>query len=757
MKTYKNYQLYKTNPKLSGQIKWNLVVSNDNEGLSISNFQLLPISNNALSIIPLKSNVLNTTHVSNLRKYYNKNVSNFFKDNDFLDVNFKSNGPIVSNSYNLNLCPITYNMGCKRISFNKFNKQFEFFCPLWLEKVSDNIVFKFNVQIKNELNGSFKQISSKSLTLKLKESDAFVNNYRYDYSKTIHQNFLSYLGNYLVDNNIHTGNDRVANIVFNEDEKTAGIAEMTSYGVNLKKTLNYNKSNYTKLNVFNEVSTLLDTDKAILSTFENGSMICSQLFNFNLCFNLEDILSLSIMNMFRNQNVLFNISMDVFVDDILLDKYNFDTEFCFIDKTVCFDSTDKAIVDYVNEKKKLSPNKFNVFENSYNNIGDSTNNSTCHWSLIDDNNYIVNSFKGFEALTVAYNDKQQITEYYNFNQYRDTPTIQNVGDPLIGDFSTNWINTYTVRDMDKFVMFIKDTNKMKLKGTYIENNDNVFINNIKYLNISDDIKGKYVIGLIINDKLLQRALRYIDDYIVLYDNHVYAFIKDDLIMFLVNDIKYFTFHKILKYISNNQSLLVDNYQILKDFYNLLNTNMLPPKKVVYNDIADFCIRYDGFIRPRFTNETSTLYYKDIINIGEVINSTKSYIKELNDWSYNEIPTVIVNDSYVTPIVNDKYEYSWFNNSKYRNLYTEISFSKTLNIDEHNYCEFDNNYNGGIEYKFNLDSAIEDLITNKIKELYNLTDDNEIRYITNLYSSKFSWKFENNNIHQYDVNIVLKLR
>ena len=41
-----NFQLYRTNLLLGGQMKWDLVVGNTNSELFVSDFHLTPISNN---------------------------------------------------------------------------------------------------------------------------------------------------------------------------------------------------------------------------------------------------------------------------------------------------------------------------------------------------------------------------------------------------------------------------------------------------------------------------------------------------------------------------------------------------------------------------------------------------------------------------------------------------------------------------------------------------------------------------------------
>lgn len=742
-----NYQLYRTNPLLSGQIKWNIIVNNDNDKLSISNLQLLPISNNALNIISVKEPLKNS-HTSNLVKYFANNVNHIFKDREYLNMDFRNNDPLSSNSYNIDLCPITYNMGCKRILYNRFNKQFEFFCPLWLEKVEKSITFKFNAYIKNSYNNTYTLLSSRILDLELE--NAYLQNYqKYNYSLTYHQNFLNYLSSYLKYTKIDKGNEDVATLNFDEINNK-GVTTLTVHGVKLLKGITTDEDKI-KINEFNEVSPLFTTDSKVTNAFSSKSLICSQLFNFNFCFNIEDIISLNVMNLLIDQKVDIKISMDVYVDDILLDKKDFDTEYDYIEKTISYDNKDTNITKYIQNEREKNPNTFNVFETLEDTRKYTLTNSICHWSLIDNNDYIINTFKGFEALSFGYDDDNNITKYYNYHQYVDTPSIENTGDPLLGDFSTSWINTKYINTYDEFNTYIIDTNRKKLNGSFIGNENNMFINRLKYINVPNDIKNKYIIGLVVDNKLILRILKY-NNCITIYsgkEGTVSVCIKDDLIMFLTTDIKFLTYYRITSFLGKNLSRFTNGFNVIKVLHKLMHSNLLPAKHVKNNDDNDFNIRYDGKIKPRFIDIPSTLYYKTILDNNE--NNT--VLCKLNTWSYNEVPKVTVNNQ-IIPVINTDNEYSWFNESKCKILQPYIAFTKCINIDK--YITKDYYENCGNEYKFNLEVAIKDLICNELKLIYDI-DDNELQYILSLYSSSFTWNFVNNNIHEYEINITLQLR
>ena len=68
-----SYQLYRTNHRLSGQIKWDLTlesanIDNEFDGLYINNFNLTPISNRISFDRYQDKTQLNYTHAWNIKK-----------------------------------------------------------------------------------------------------------------------------------------------------------------------------------------------------------------------------------------------------------------------------------------------------------------------------------------------------------------------------------------------------------------------------------------------------------------------------------------------------------------------------------------------------------------------------------------------------------------------------------------------------------------------------------------------------------------
>ena len=83
-----NFQLYRTNVFLGGQLKWDLIVDNSATRLHVADFHLSPISDNIPFIYKTDDVLIYNTHQDNVKAYYNANKGNFYKEG--LDPKFRS-------------------------------------------------------------------------------------------------------------------------------------------------------------------------------------------------------------------------------------------------------------------------------------------------------------------------------------------------------------------------------------------------------------------------------------------------------------------------------------------------------------------------------------------------------------------------------------------------------------------------------------------------------------------------------------------
>ena len=359
-----NYVLNRTNVLLGGQMKWDLRVKSINDStLYVDDFSLTPISHNINYVRPDVS-ILNNNHHDNVKELYSKTSDTFFSD--CLDAKFITKYPIIVDdktkvdSYNS-----MYDNCVSRISRAKNGKSTQLFIPMWLEDFGKDDTIKFDVEIfiEDDLGN---KTTSMYKTLELNSN-----------SKESHDVFVNYMRSYI--DNIST-NGKIGDKIINIDFKNL---KMIVEGIDLKTGHTLTKDISNKLHNFTGLyKPFVDNDDMIIRSLSDNNLVAKQLFNFNICFNLQDLLSPVIVKDLKGEK--FTINLEVYVDDQLLEKRDFYTNYDFIEKSIQSDHTLK------NEDER----KFNVLDylKDYSNIDLINKNkfcqSICHWSLLDKNEYI---------------------------------------------------------------------------------------------------------------------------------------------------------------------------------------------------------------------------------------------------------------------------------------------------------------------------------------------------------------------------------
>ena len=743
-----NYQLYRTNLLLGGQMKMDLILNSSYNTLYVADFHLTPISSNASYTYKNDEQLINNSHQDNIKMFYAQNKGIFYKE--CLNQEFTNNWPNICNENDI--IPTysnMYDMGCKRSKYyNQYYKQFEFFCPIWLENIGENDILKFKIDVKNINSNTI--LGSNTLSFDLIENE-------------YHNKFINYFNEYISKANL---NDDLININF--DTNYATIT-----GLNVNTGLFETKPiNNLVQNITYRERPLMETDNMIISYYQDNTMICKQLFNFNLCFNLEDIFSSHIVKMLYGENV--KISVSVFIGDTQLEIKDFYTEYDYIPRKIYGDESDYSanVLDYLKDNKYIKFIDKNKFCQSI-----------CHWSLCDNNDYIFNLYNGFSGLCI---DDNNI--YENDHVYGNTPnTYLSKYDKIANNIG--WINMYNVNIWEDFYKYIRYTDKYKLQGTHIIQDKN-YINNIKYnyIPVLNDIKDIYIIGLVINNNLFPDIIQSFKP-IKLFNTSIYILIIDNLIILLTNDANNFTFAKFYNYIKtyknkNNFNDITDVLykNTLDELYKFLISRIEP--KIVYlsnslmytqsdspikhinineidyikeDNVYNYVIRYDGKIKPTFTDNVSTLYYKDYVSIENIKNSIYSKyavlnyepiypsidycpIKKLNEWNRTIYPKVKVSEhDNNVDILGNNFEYKWFNESHCLILNNEINFIYTKLVSQ------------------NDNKTIDNIIEEKLKNYYNIEDNKKLQFIKNMYNYTINWEYHNStNIQDYVYNITLKL-
>lgn len=756
-----NFQLYRTNLYLGGQMKWDLVVDSTSTELYVSDFHLTPISNNIPYTYKSDENLLKNKHQDNVKAYY-KNIEGYFY-NEGLDSEFCHNYPVICNENEvINSYSNIYDMGCKRMKrYELYKKQFEFLCPVWIEHLYDDI--KFVLSIKDSTTQI--KLASNALILSLN-----------NISK--HNEFVKYFKSYVKDAGLITGSDNLVNISFNN-------YSCAVTGLNAKNGLFMTKQSEKFVNdITLRERPLMETDNMIIELYKNNSMICNQLFNFNICFNINDIISNSIVNMIVGEDVV--ISVDVYIGDKLLEKRDFYTNYEFIAKDLYEDlvsneESNKSfnVFDYLNDNLCLELVDKNKFCQKI-----------CHWSLCNNNNYIFNVYNGFSGITIF-----DGVEYSNDHNYGLSPnTIIDKDD--VSQNSTGWIARSNIKYWKDFYKFIKSPEKYKKYTTHIDGSE--YINNIRYTNVHP-LKNSdfYIIGMNMSTKLLASVISIFNEDIVQLDNdNLYMLTRDDLIILVTSDSNTLSFGYIHRLLSdkklNDFEEYIDNkaYDFICSIYALMSNKIDTElvtfggsikfgaangpsekiKEITYykdNNSTEYIFRYDGKIKPTFVSEPlNILYYKDFLSdnrteqksklqLSNYINYINSgyepvypsidycAIRKIDDWTYDKLPDITVSEFDDSIKVHNDPEYAWFNSS------VALILSPEINIVYHNKKQSDGTY-----------KKLDDIIIEVLMKYYQLSENDTAiaKYITSKYNITNNWEYySETNVDDYNYSLTFRLK
>ena len=721
-----NFQLYRTNILLGGQMKWDLIIDNSSNGLVVTDLHLSPISSNIPYTYQSDENLFNHSHEDNVKSYYKSMEGYFYADG--ISPEFKHNWPVIvpagTRAYTYNdVC----DMGCRRMKhYDLYNKQFEFFCPIWLEHLSDDLKFEFFVSDSN-----MNVVSKRLLTVKKGD---------------LTNKFNKYFNEYLDKCGILNGTDEVMMIDINDS--TAYVT-----GLNVKEGLHVTKDISSIVGQLTlREQPLMEFDNTIISNISSNNMVVNQLFNFNFCFNLTDIVSGTVSNLMKGE--FMSLGVNVYVGDQLLAKKDFDTEYEYIPKTIIY--TDSSLDFEINALNYLVDHKCIdlIDKNKY-------SQPICHWSLCGCNDYIFNLYNGFSGYSIS---NGQVVQ--SDHQYGKTPSMDTIG---YGNFinNTGWVNMFEFVEWADFYLFISGLRGNKSKFSVFDKVG--FVNDIKYSKLPSN--PIYYCGVWVDSKLYTKVVNNFEHKVI--DGNLIAYESNDTIVF-ISDIRDDFTHRnmvdVLKRVKDCNPLLKSFIDVFLSFVTpsvvslstsvfadrISGPNYQSDEMVYYKDDSnsEYVIRYDGKIKPSFT-ESRTMYYKDYISDDrgngesklqgsaygqfaktgyEPLYKSIGYYSILSrEMDYDNLPNVKVSEFDTEIPINNAVEYNWFNRGKMMSVKDEHKF--TL-----------------------IKTAQQDLETMVKEYLENYYDIPDATYVRSLYDITYNWEYySNDNVTDYKVNITLKLK
>lgn len=801
----KNYQLYKTNVLLSGQLSWDIIIDNYNGGLYVKDFHITPVSNYVPYNKYSDDEIINYEHRYNIKDFYKK-ISGYFYSTP---VNHLMNNdwPIIKQSDSIIPYDDSYFAGCSRLTYDVYKKSLGYLCPIWLEHINgEKLSFELNID-----SGDY-NISSKILKLDYLPID----NPIYEY----HNKFVTYLYNYLTYINIlsEEGCNDVININFARKEAYLKGIDITTGNIIIS-----NISNIID-NLLTRERPLMEFDTYITESFKNSNTIVPNLINFNICFNIDDILARGAASRIIGNQINININAGLFNNEFeKFNKTDIYTNYDYIPRDLCNDIYQLDDSNYEKITPKLPddiniPNvldylmddKYIEFMNKNKNVQ-----KICHWQLVDNDDYIFNLYDGFGGYVL-----NGVGEPYLINhRYSNAPDLyQSIYDKKLNN--VGWVNTFELNE-DKYRYILSNYQTMIDKG-YVTKLENGWVNNIKY-ECDEEYNGKplylYVILGYINDPSMDlesladgKTSSYIGGclihtlgsgdilficsnilnnltfsaidnivnsissgnsevgsvgeisgydgyYYYIPSGNIFTFLSDKLVLqsstsyldnnklYLTNESisiqisdKLKTLKKIFSSIKTIPFIIIDNsLQIVKTDSPSLSCDEIEYYKL--NNNRNYLIRYDGKIKPCFGYGDNYLYYKIFSDDGD-IGAIKKYsqtgypplFKSINYYSYRY---EVIEYNKPSKLINNNYEYKWFDVNKYIHLPGEMMFE--------------------IQSLDNDITNINNKIKNHLKETFdtnNISDD-YYNYILNLYNITYNLLSSDDGNLIYEIKIILK--
>jgi hypothetical protein len=304
-KSINNYRLRRTLPKLSGNMQLDLIIhpvtSGRNTGaLMVRQAHLRPIGSD--TYVPVvDERLMDRTHQLNIKDFYERTRSSFYTHP--YDSTLNSDWPrMVSWSEMDRMKYIkrwddTCWAGAKRSRNKLYGCTHEIFVPLWLEQCDG---LRFNIEIcaaesdataasfTLDLSPVYLQASWTTRTappfpgaapgkLLLKNFVA---------SETFNNDFVQYFIDYLDYIGVADGTPDVMAVDFQNNVTTLAGLQVESGNVTVRQNFNIAR------NLLFRERPLLEANSLLTNSFMDNKMIVKQLINFNLCFDLDELLGL---------------------------------------------------------------------------------------------------------------------------------------------------------------------------------------------------------------------------------------------------------------------------------------------------------------------------------------------------------------------------------------------------------------------------------------------------------------------------------
>lgn len=671
--------LLQTIPTISGSFTLacklnNYVNDNKYEYTSyINDAILMPLDNNHNLTKDIKINLINGKYEYDVIKYF-KEMSSYFYDDTYLKNNnifetYSTDNVALPDNRDKN-----FEFGCKRISYNKYQYQFQFYAPIYINNYED-LPEEFVIDLYYN-NSNIKRIripiNKKNIKNKLRI-------YLQKFTEKITNNVpISWN---IIDNKIIYKNAI--------DCKNGGFVTINSYN-----TINPKNINQTIIN---------DIDNLICQNYKQNNIILSECIPLSFLFNINDIID-------KNDYYYYNFN-NFRILGYYVNKSG--TKYKFYNFSTNYHNNYQTYSNFNSQDGILENKLFNIFDNDIiYSLHEGTNkklyyqnsfkNRYCQWKLNESDSYIIN-----------------LNSVFTYNNVKNKfPVLKNSLKTLpksLFDIDTlylpiqNYINIYNTSEQYQYNLMLNNnySNWFTLykDNNYINNNyktelykvynNYAFINGIKYY-INNDIKyfniflnpilEEYDENIIVGNIILKKqnnennfvTYSYLEESNKLYkpinDNNnideFKNFIKDSIKTTNDESIKndyvnnyniYVPYDFKIKYIEYSKNIIspilkneddsykISNYKLLtlSDFKNAL--------KITYNLTSD---DFDDVYLSLY-NKIFNTYFKQIIGYQKINNI-------LSNYTYNNFIATLKDYK-----LTDKIFYSLPNEKEKNNIYYSL--------------------------------------------------------------------------------------
>lgn len=721
------YQLVRTSPYLSGQVRWDLIVNPSRE---IGDVYIRPISDNI--VYNGTESALGSRHVDNVKQLYNTIEDVFFESVS----KFNSIGALYNSGYELDPYDHTYEMGVRRISYSLYSKQFSFLCPIWISEDIDYSKLSFRLSIQ-DANPSGRR------------NNIIV-------SIRLHDRVVEYISEYMSSGADGTPlSDDLIGFKFDPID-----AHITG--------LQVDKGRLSTIDIHDVISNLIsierpmmEFDDMIAKQFRYNHIVAQQLLNLNLVFDLQDLVG-DVADTLLGHDL--NITCRVYYGDNVLELKDLYTNYTFIPsyEMETRGMTGPNVLEHLQDYKAKDLAHVNkVVQPIF------------HWALLENPDIIYNMYDGFGPCFTDIDGVHRIQgTYYN----QSNLAIDNYD---VMENSLGWCSHYDLHSSNTFTEVVTRTEltRINLDKDVIWVNYNKFdltteqsrpyemsIGTIKYVSENQVPTGSISIG-----DNLRVVIREINN-----EKRVWIMSKDNDNLTLRSIYNTLMNDTITVTIPND---LVGDFTNLKSIIKLLYEKWIPPHKIeIYNSIYPYCpvnidtdntintycrdvvsykkysnyvyiYRYSGNIIPLFISTDDRRYnevykYKQWSKVEDIVPS--EYSKLLNMKYLPEYPRFVedpeTNDSLRGLHIDDnsfysltscrfndkrdewyntfKGEYTWKNDSRIYILPEEVSFSLTSSTDIEQRAK-----QKLYEYIFSLmDRSYDDWLANWLSSIYKINID-----------------------------------